>query len=319
MGSICSSDLVTISLIKLTCGLLTMSAMNSPPDRHATSAAHGSRMPQAVLHVEDVEVTYDTGVRALKRTTLSIREGEFVVLLGPSGAGKSTLLRVLNGLVTPSAGQVLLPSTGMTLASTKALQGHRRRTGMVFQQHHLIGRQTVLSNVLMGRLGWHGALATLAPWRTEDKHLALAAIERVGLIDKALVRADTLSGGQQQRVGIARALVQQPRLLLADEPVASLDPATAMTVLTLLYSICKTDGLAAVVSLHQVDLARRFADRVVGLSQGAVQFDCAAEGLDESGRIDALYASTSATHEPARPTTPVISTRPILTSERSIA
>jgi phosphonate transport system ATP-binding protein len=166
---------------------------------------------------------------------------------------------------------------------------HRRKTGMIFQQHHLIGRQSVLANVLMGRVAERGTLASMLPWRLIDKEAAIAAIERVGLLDKALERADSLSGGQQQRVGIARALVQRPRLMLADEPVASLDPTTAERVMTLLHDICKADGLTAVVSLHQISLARKFADRIIGLRDGAVIFDGAPHTLDELSQR-ALYA-----------------------------
>lgn len=291
-------------------------------DSPSPTPLHGDRLAAPgsapVLRVQDLEVTYGADVKALQRTSLDIREGEFMVLLGPSGAGKSTLLRALNGLVQPSAGQVLVPALGLPLSNPQTLHEHRRRTGMVFQQHHLIGRQTVLANVLVGRLGWCSPLATLAPWSQKDKRLALAAIERVGLIDKALVRADSLSGGQQQRVGIARALVQQPRLLLADEPVASLDPASALHVLTLLHDICQKDGLAAVVSLHQVDLARRFADRVVGLKQGAVLFDCAVEQLDGEGRVERLYAGTELSAQPTPRPDPVV-LPPLPSLQRSIA
>jgi phosphonate transport system ATP-binding protein len=143
---------------------------------------------------------------------------------------------------------------------------------MVFQQHQLIGRATVLSNVLTGRLGYHSGLRTLLPLPATEKCLALEAIERVGLIDYSLRRADQLSGGQQQRVGIARALVQEPTLILADEPVASLDPTTADRVLGLLYTICKIDGITAVVSLHQLEFARRYAEHIVGLTRGSVVF-----------------------------------------------
>jgi phosphonate transport system ATP-binding protein len=144
---------------------------------------------------------------------------------------------------------------------------------MVFQQHHLIGRLSVLANVLIGRLGYYSAMATLFSWSRVEKEGALAALDRVGLLDRALERADQLSGGQQQRVGIARALVQQPNVLLADEPIASLDPATADRLLTLLHGICRSDGLTLVVSLHQVEFARQFADRIVGLQGGSVVFD----------------------------------------------
>ena len=228
--------------------------------------------PSAALRADAIEVTYPNGTRALQRTSLQFTQGEFTVLLGSSGAGKSTLLRCLNGLVRPSAGRILAAVLG-DIAPAKALRLHRRQTGMVFQQHHLIGRLSVLDNVLTGRLGYHSSLATLLPWSRAERALALAAIERVGLIDRALDRADQLSGGQQQRVGVARALVQSPRILLADEPVASLDPATAEHLLTLIHDICKRDGLTAVLSLHQLDFARQFADRIVGLHSGAVIFD----------------------------------------------
>jgi phosphonate transport system ATP-binding protein len=225
-----------------------------------------------MLRVEALKVIYPNGTAALAQTDLGFAAGAFTVLLGASGAGKSTLLRSLNGLVLPTAGRVLADKIG-DIALPRALRLHRRTTGMVFQQHQLIGRLTVLQNVLTGRLGFHSPLRTLLPFPSREREAALEAIERVGLIDYALRRADQLSGGQQQRVGIARALVQKPGLILADEPVASLDPATADRVLGLLHSICKADGIAAIVSLHQLDYARRFADRIIGLSRGAVVFD----------------------------------------------
>jgi phosphonate transport system ATP-binding protein len=244
----------------------------------------------AALHVRNLEVTYETSgnpIKALQRSSLAIAQGEFVVLLGASGAGKSTLLRTMNGLVRPSAGSVMAQGIG-DLAERDALRQHRRQTGMVFQQHHLIGRLSVLNNVLMGRLGYRGSLASLMPWPQHDKELALAVIERVGLLDRALQRADQLSGGQQQRVGVARALVQAPRMLLADEPVASLDPATGERLLGLMHDICKTDGLTAVVSLHQVEFARRFADRIIGLRGGAIVFDGTPDELTNE-QATALY------------------------------
>lgn len=233
-----------------------------------------------MLTLTNAECTYPDGTRALHACNLGIEAGKFTVLLGPSGAGKSTLLRMLNGLVSPTGGRVEANGTG-DISRRAALKNHRRRTGMIFQQHHLIGRISVLQNVLMGRLAYHGSLTTLLGFSRAEKELALAAIERVGLINEALKRADQLSGGQQQRVGIARALVQQPALILADEPVASLDPATARTVLQLLSDICRKDGLTAVVSLHQVDLAREFADRIVGLKGGKIVFDGPPGELDE--------------------------------------
>jgi phosphonate transport system ATP-binding protein len=223
-----------------------------------------------MIQVEHLEVVYPNGTRALAPTTLAFERGCFTVLLGASGAGKSTLLRTLNGLVRPTAGEIRVEGVGTLRGNT--MRAHRRSTGMVFQQHQLIGRATVLRNVLTGRLGYHSALRTLLPWQLGEKRRALDAIERVGLIEYALTRADQLSGGQQQRVGIARALVQAPTLILADEPIASLDPATADRVLGLLHSICKADGITAIVSLHQLEFARRYADVVFGLAQGAVVF-----------------------------------------------
>ena len=188
----------------------------------------------------------------------------------------------------------------------------RATTGMVFQQHHLIGRSSVLHNVLMGRLGHRSGWASLGPWSRAEKALALAAIDRVGLLERALQRADQLSGGQQQRVGVARALVQQPRVLLADEPVASLDPATAERLLALMHDICRRERLCVVVSLHQVAFARAFADRIVGLRQGAVVFDSDAAALSEpmlgalygSGAVDPAVPGTDPAASAARPEPP---------------
>ncbi len=250
-----------------------------------------------MIRADAMGVTYPNGTRALAPTSVEIAAGRFTVLLGPSGAGKSTLLRCLNGLVTPSEGRLLV--AGEDIARPAALRTLRRATGMVFQQHQLIGRVTVLGNVLTGRLGYHSGLRTLWPFAQAEKRLALEALDRVGLLDKALVRADQLSGGQQQRVGIARALVQRPRLMLADEPVASLDPATAMRVMELLHGICQADGLTAVVSLHQVELARRFGERVIGLAGGRIVFDGPPEALDEAAiaRIYGAPTSCSARQE----------------------
>jgi phosphonate transport system ATP-binding protein len=193
----------------------------------------------------------------------------------------------LNGLVKPTSGIVSVAGVG-DLSDTSTLQRHRRQTGMIFQQHHLIGRLSVLNNVLLGRLGHHGGWRMFTPWTRSEKEQALAVIDRVGLLERALARADQLSGGQQQRVGMARALVQQPRLLLADEPIASLDPNTSLRLLQLLHDICKSDRLTAVISLHQVEFARQFADRIIGLKQGAVVFDGPPQALSER-HVQELY------------------------------
>ena len=172
----------------------------------------------------------------------------------------------------------------------RALQMFRRETGMIFQQHQLIERQTALQNVLMGRLGYHSFFRTLFPLSPAEQELGLHCLKRVGLLDKALCRVDELSGGQQQRVGIARVLAQQPKTILADEPVASLDPATADKVLNLIHTIFKEYGISAVVSLHQVDLAKKYGDRIIGLAGGRVVFDGLSGELSER-QVDARYQS----------------------------
>lgn len=242
-----------------------------------------------LLSLAQGSVTYANGVRAICDIDLEIRRGEFVVLLGPSGAGKSTLLRCLNGLAPLTSGSIAAEGIG-AVVTPRAWREHRRRTALVFQQHHLIGRLNALDNVLTGRLAFHPVWRTLLPFARADKLVALEALARVGLADQALQRADKLSGGQQQRVGIARALAQQPRVLLADEPVASLDPATAVRVLELMHGICREQGIAAAVSLHQVDLATRFADRIVGISAGRVVFEGTSAEIDAAA-LHAIYGS----------------------------
>lgn len=241
-----------------------------------------------MIRVESLSVTYPNGVTALHNTNLAVAPGRFLVLLGPSGAGKSSLLRCLNGLVWPNSGDVFTGAGASIFSSGAHLRAHRRTTGMVFQHHHLIGRMTALANVLTARLPRHFVWRTLLPLPRSDRTIALGALERVGLLDRALERADRLSGGQQQRVGIARAMAQEPTLILADEPVASLDPTTAERVLSDLRRICAEDNITAVVSLHQVDFARRFADEIIGLSAGRVVFRGTPETLS-SDALDAIY------------------------------
>lgn len=250
-----------------------------------------------MIRLENVSVTYPGGLTALSPTSLEIRRGETTVLLGASGAGKSTLLRCLNHLNRPTSGSVRIDGLG-PLSRRENLLAHRRRTGMIFQQHQLIGRLTALRNVLTGRLGFHSTWRSLFPLPHEDQCVALEALERVGLLDKALERVGNLSGGQQQRVGIARAIAQRPAIILADEPVASLDPHTAVRVLDLIRRICTEDGIPAVVSLHQVDLARRFADRVIGLAAGRVVYDGAAEELADID-VQRIYRQGQAESRPS--------------------
>jgi phosphonate transport system ATP-binding protein len=251
-----------------------------------------------MLHITDLCVCYGP-LTALDSVTLDIRRGERTILLGRSGAGKSTLLRCLNYLQKPTRGTVVVEGIG-PLGERRNLRLHRRRTGTVFQMHHLLPRQTALKNVLLGRLGYYSTLRSLLPLPRRDVELALQCLERVGLLGKALARADRLSGGERQRVGIARALCQEPTILLADEPVASLDPATAEEVMTLLCAVCRQGGVTLVMSLHQLELARRFADRVVGLAAGRVVFDGPPDALGAED-LRTIYGATPEPHPTASP------------------
>lgn len=227
---------------------------------------------------------------ALYPTTLHLEPGSFTVLLGPSGAGKSTLLRCLDLLNPVSEGSISVRGIGVVNTSAR-LRELRRKTGFIFQQHQLILRETALRNTLNGRIGFHSLFHGLLPASPADVEKAYACLARVGMEDFALVQAGSLSGGQQQRVGIARALMQQPEIMLADEPVASLDPQRAYEVMELLHGICREHGICSVVSLHQVELARRFADRILALNGGRVVFDGSADELNE-GVLTRLYATS---------------------------
>ena len=226
---------------------------------------------------------------------MDVKAGEFVVMLGLSGAGKSTLLRCMNGLNQPDSGT--LQVGGIDLMQKHSRRELARHVAMVFQHHNLVQRLSVRKNVLTGRLGQVGTLASvLQLFRQSDIALADACLQRVGLAHKADERTEALSGGQMQRVGIARALAQQPQVILADEPVASLDPKTARSVLQYLREATRELGIAVVCNLHQVDYAREFGDRIVGLSQGRMVFDGAPELLNEDA-LNAIYSS-DVQHQP---------------------
>lgn len=227
-----------------------------------------------MIEFRDVSVVYPGGVEALKKVSVTFRPGEFVVIVGLSGAGKSTLLRSLNRLVTPTAGDILFNGESVVSASPKRLRALRREIGMIFQTFNLVKRSSVTRNVLSGRVGHVAQWRTLlGMWPREDVQLALQCLERVNIVDKARVRADALSGGQQQRVGIARALAQQPSVILADEPVASLDPPTSHIVMQDLKRINREDGITTLVNLHFIDMAQEYADRIIGLREGRLVFD----------------------------------------------
>jgi len=243
----------------------------------------------SLLEIRDLVKVYPSGAKALDGISLDIRAGEFVVLIGLSGSGKSTLLRCINRLVEPTSGRVAFDGTEVTRARGADLRRIRRRIGMIFQQFNLVKRSSVFANVLAGRLGYRSFFRTIGsrPSR-EDVALAFENLQRVGILEKAYVRADALSGGQQQRVGIARALMQRPDLMLADEPVASLDPATSHSVLRYLEEINKSDKITVVCSLHFLSLARRYGTRVVALKAGKVAFDGKPAEIDER-RFKEIY------------------------------
>lgn len=227
-----------------------------------------------MIEFRDVSVTYRGGVRALRNVDLTIDDGEFVVVVGLSGAGKSTLLRAMNGLIPSTGGSITVGGTEVVGASNAELRDVRSRIGMIFQTFNLVHRTSVMNNVLMGRLaGVPAWRSTLGIWPAADREAAMAALERVGIVEKAYVRASNLSGGQQQRVGIARALAQEPSVMLADEPVAALDPVTSRQVMGDLQRINLDLGITTLVNLHYLDLAREFGRRLVGLREGEVVFD----------------------------------------------
>ncbi len=234
----------------------------------------------SMLRLETLTKKYPTGDLALKDVSLDIPKGQVLALIGPSGAGKSTLIRCINRLVEPTSGHVWLHDTDLTRLGSGALRRARRRMGMIFQEYALVERLTVMENVLSGRLGYVGFWASLLrKFPQKDIDEAFRLLERVGLDHMADKRADELSGGQRQRVGIARALIQDPELLLVDEPTASLDPKTSRQIMRLICELCAERGLAAIINIHDVALAQMFVQRVIGLRFGEVVYDGPPDGL----------------------------------------
>ncbi len=233
-----------------------------------------------MIQARGLTKVYPPNTPALRDLSLAIPDGQFVTVIGPSGAGKSSLLRCLNGLVTPTAGEVLVDGERLTRATGETRRRLIARIGFVFQQFNLIKRLSVLDNVLVGRLSHVPEVPSLfGVFPKRDRALADAVLARVGLAELASRRADTLSGGQQQRVAIARALVQEPRIILADEPMASLDPALSRSIMDLLRAINEEDGITVVTTLHVMDLALAYGQRVVGLRDGRVVYDGSASGV----------------------------------------
>ncbi|MBX3015649.1 MAG: phosphonate ABC transporter ATP-binding protein [Caldilineaceae bacterium] len=250
-----------------------------------------------LLEIQALQVVYPNGTEALSSINLQAEAGEIVAIIGRSGAGKSTLLRCINGLQPASAGRIVLEGEEITRKSEAALREIRRKIGFIWQEYNLIDRLPAMTNVLTGRLGYN------APWRSAlglfdsaHRQIALHNLERVNLLHRARHRADRLSGGEKQRVAIARAMSQQPRIVLADEPVASLDPELAEQVMSVLNRVAREDGVLTVINIHQVDLAKRFADRVVGIAQGHVVFDGPPAALDEYA-LNQIYRFDQHRHE----------------------
>ncbi len=233
-----------------------------------------------MLRLENLAKRYRTGDHALKGVSLEIPDGQVIALIGPSGAGKSTLIRCINRLVEPTSGAAILNDTNLTTLPARALRMARRRIGMIFQEYALVERLTVMENVLSGRLGYVGFWQSwFRRFPAEDISEAFRLLDRVGLKEMCDKRADELSGGQRQRVGIARALIQNPELLLVDEPTASLDPKTSRQIMRLICELCRERGLAAIINIHDVLLAQMFAERVVGLRLGEIVYDGPPDGL----------------------------------------
>ena len=248
-----------------------------------------------MIKFEQANVTYRGGVSAMKDLDLEIGDGEFVVIVGLSGAGKSTMIRAINGLVPLTSGSLNVNGHDVPNLNAKGLRELRSEVGMIFQGFNLVDRTSVLNNVLMGRL------PKVPLWRTligkypeEDVQIAARALDRVGILDRAYVRATNLSGGQRQRVGIARALAQEPKIVLADEPVASLDPPTSHVVMRYLQQISRELGITTIVNLHFLDLATAYADRIIGLRNGELVFDGPGSAADENTFRDIYGRSLTA-------------------------
>lgn len=233
-----------------------------------------------MLRLDKLHKRYPTGDEALKGVSLEIPDGQVIALIGPSGAGKSTLIRCINRLVEPTSGKVQLGKTELTSLSSGALRAARRKMGMIFQEYALVERLTVMENVLSGRLGYVGFWQSwFRRFPAKDIREAFRLLDRVGLMEMADKRADELSGGQRQRVGIARALIQDPELLLVDEPTASLDPKTSRQIMRLICELCLERKLSAIINIHDVLLAQMFAERIVGLRLGEIVYDGPPSGL----------------------------------------
>ncbi len=235
-----------------------------------------------MLEIKNLTKIYEGGTQALYDVSFTVKPGEFLAIIGLSGSGKSTLLRCINRLIEPTEGQIIWNGEDITAASQDEMLRIRRKIGMIFQHFNLVSRSRVITNVLAGRLGYvNPALSLLNRFPKSDMEMAIKQLERVSIADQAYKRADELSGGQQQRVGIARAMMQEPEIILADEPVASLDPVLAHSIMQHLETINKEDGVMVLCSLHFLDLVHRYADRAIALNEGKLMFDGSPNDIDD--------------------------------------
>ncbi len=243
---------------------------------------------RVLIKITDLKKSFPGGTEALKGVNLEVYQGELLVIVGSSGAGKSTLLRCINGLTPITSGSIEVDGKQVEKLKGRELRQLRTQVGMIFQSFNIVNRKRVIDNALHGRLAYYGLRGVLGMFSYEDKKKAFDVLARLDLDRQAVKRADQLSGGQKQRVSIARAIMQDPKVLLADEPVASLDPGASSKVLGYLQKICREEGITAIVSLHQVDYARQYADRIIGLTEGLVTFEGMPEDLNDEA-VQELY------------------------------
>lgn len=245
----------------------------------------------ALLHIKNLSKRYEKDKQVLSQISMEVNEGEFVSIIGPSGAGKSTFLRCINRMIDTTEGEIYFDDENVMLLSKKDLRKHRTKIGMIFQHYNLVSRLTVIENVLHGRLGYKSTLQGVLGRFTEDEKMqAFNLLKKLGMEEHAYKRCDQLSGGQKQRVGIARALIQSPKLLLCDEPIASLDPNASKVIMDHLQRISKELNITCIVNLHQVDVAKKYSDRIIGLNSGQVVYDGTTQNLT-SEFIHTIYGS----------------------------
>ena len=245
-----------------------------------------------MIKLENVSKTYPNGYTALKNINLTVNDGDFVCIIGLSGAGKSTLIRAINKMHPITEGRLMIDDKDISKAKGKELRSIRKNIGMIFQSFNLVKRSSVYNNVLAGRVGYHSTLECFFHrYSKQEKMLALQSLDKLGILDKAFVRADQLSGGQMQRVALARALTQEPKLILADEPVASLDPITTLSVMDDFKRINQEDKITVIANMHHVDLALKYATRIIGIRGGEIVFDGLPKDVNDDVLIN-IYGRT---------------------------